>query len=63
VEADLKSTNDTIHRKKQKLTGLSGMENRITIVKDVLSNGILSLTEFGIFGSIEDEYIPIGFNT
>ena len=44
------------------LTELSELENRITMVKDVLSEGMLSLTEFGIFGSIGDDYIPIGFN-
>jgi hypothetical protein len=44
------------------LTELSALEGRIAMVKDVLSKGRLSLTEFGIFGSIGDEYIPAGFN-
>jgi len=44
------------------LSELSTLESRIAMVKDILSKGGLSLTEFGIFGSIGDEYIPAGFN-
>jgi hypothetical protein len=44
------------------LTELSELENRITMVKDILSKGMLIVTELGIFGSIGDEYLPIGFN-
>jgi len=44
------------------LSELSTLESRIIIVKEILSRGSLSLTEFGIFGSIGDEYIPAGFN-
>lgn len=32
------------------------------MVKDVLTQGKLEITEFGIFGQIGDEYIPVGFN-
>jgi len=44
------------------LTELAMLEVRIAMVKDVLSQGALSVTEFGIFGRIGDEYIPAGFN-
>jgi len=44
------------------LTELAMLEGRIAMVKDVLSQGALSVTEFGIFGKIGDEYIPAGFN-
>jgi site-specific DNA recombinase len=60
-EADLLKCRHNIDP--SELTRLSEMENRITMVKDILSKGMLSLTEFGIFGLIGDEYIPIGFNT
>lgn len=44
------------------LTELAMLEGRIAMVKDVLSQGTLSVTEFGIFGEIGHEYIPTGFN-
>jgi len=44
------------------LTELAMFEDRISMVKDILSKGSLSLTEFGIFGTIGDEYVPAGFN-
>lgn len=44
------------------VTELSALESRIAMVKDVLSKGRLSITEFGIFGLTDDEYIPAGFN-
>jgi site-specific DNA recombinase len=44
------------------LTELATLEGRITMVKDVLSQGKLRVTEFGIFGEVGDEYIPTGFN-
>jgi len=44
------------------LDELSKLESRIALVKDILSKGNLSLTEFGIFGSMGDEYVPAGFN-
>jgi hypothetical protein len=46
----------------QELTDLAEIERRIAIVKDVLSRGGLSVTEFGFFGEIRDEYFPAGFN-
>jgi len=44
------------------LTELAMLEGRIAMVKDALSQGALSVTEFGIFGEIGNEYIPAGFN-
>jgi hypothetical protein len=44
------------------LTELATLEGRIAMVKDVLGQGKLRITEFGIFGEIGDEYIPAGFN-
>jgi len=32
------------------------------MVRDILSQGVLSVSEFGIFGEIGNEYIPTGFN-
>jgi site-specific DNA recombinase len=44
------------------LTEMAALEARIAMVKDVLSQGTLSVGEFGIFGEIGNEYIPAGFN-
>ena len=44
------------------LTELAVLEGRITAVKDVLSKGRLLVTEFGIFGELGDDYVPVGFN-
>jgi len=44
------------------LTELAILEGRIDVVKHVLSKGVLSVTEFGIFGKMGDDYIPAGFN-
>ena len=44
------------------LTELAILEDRIATVKDILSKGRLTLSEFGIFGTIGDEYVPTGFN-
>jgi len=44
------------------LTEMAALEARIAMVKDVLSQGTLSVSEFGIFGEIGNEYIPAGFN-
>jgi hypothetical protein len=44
------------------LTELAVLEGRIATVKDVLSKGGLLVTEFGIFGELGDDYIPVGFN-
>jgi len=44
------------------LADLATLEVRITRVKDILSQGTLRITEFGIFGELGDEYIPAGFN-
>ena len=44
------------------LTELATLEARIAMVKDVLSQGALSVSEFGIFGELGSEYIPGGFN-
>ena len=44
------------------MSELATIEGRIAMVKDALSRGKLSLTEFGIFGEKGDEYIPTGFN-
>jgi site-specific DNA recombinase len=44
------------------LTELATLEARIAMVKDVLSQGALSVSEFGIFGDLGNEYIPAGFN-
>ncbi len=38
------------------------LDDRIAAVKDILSKDSLSLTEFSIFGSIGDEYVPAAFN-
>jgi len=44
------------------LTEMATLEARIAMVKDVLSQGTLSVSEFGIFGELGNEYIPAGFN-
>jgi len=44
------------------LADLATLEARIAKVKDILGRGSLTVTEFGIFGEIGDEYIPAGFN-
>jgi len=44
------------------LTELAELEGRIAMVQNVLSQGKLSVSEFGIFGAKDDEYIPAGFN-
>ena len=44
------------------LTELTVLEDRITVIKDILSKGTLTLTEFGIFGMKGDVYAPAGFN-
>jgi len=44
------------------LTELAILDDRIAVVKDILSKGNLILTEFGIYGIIGDEYVPTGFN-
>jgi len=44
------------------LTELATLEARISGVKDILSQGTLRVSEFGIFGEIGSEYIPAGFN-
>ncbi len=44
------------------LTELAELEGRIAMVQRVLSRGKLSVTEFGIFGEKDNEYIPAGFN-
>jgi predicted nucleic acid-binding Zn-ribbon protein len=44
------------------LADLTTLEARISKVKDILSQGTLRVSEFGIFGEIGDEYIPSGFN-
>jgi site-specific DNA recombinase len=44
------------------LADLATLEARIAKVKDILGRGRLTVTEFGIFGEIGDEYIPAGFN-
>lgn len=46
----------------RELTDLVVVEGRIAMVKDVLSQGRLSVSEFGIFGKKGNEYIPAGFN-
>lgn len=46
----------------RELTDLAVVEGRIAMVKDVLSQGRLSVSEFGIFGKKGNEYIPAGFN-
>jgi len=44
------------------LTELAELEGRIAMVQNVLSKGKLEVTEFGIFGEKDNEYIPAGFN-
>ncbi len=44
------------------LTELAELEGRIAMVQNVLSQGKLSVNEFGIFGVKDNEYIPAGFN-
>jgi len=44
------------------LTQLVELEGRIAMVQNVLSQGKLSVNEFGIFGEKDNEYIPAGFN-
>jgi hypothetical protein len=44
------------------LTELTVLEDRIAMIKDILSKGTLTLTEFGIFGMAGDKYAPAGFN-
>ena len=41
---------------------MATLEARVAMVKDVLSQGTLRVSEFGIFGEIGNEYIPAGFN-
>ena len=41
---------------------MSVLEGRITTIKDILSQGELRVTEFGIFGEIGVQYVPAGFN-
>ena len=42
------------------LTELATLEARIAMVKDVLNQDTLSVSEFGIFGELGSEYIPAG---
>ena len=44
------------------LTELATLETSIAMVRDILSQGVLSVSEFGIFGELGNEYIPAGFN-
>ncbi|MFC1932186.1 hypothetical protein ACFLXU_00950 [Chloroflexota bacterium] len=44
------------------LAELAELEGRIAMVQNVLSQGKLSVNEFDIFGTKDDEYIPAGFN-
>ena len=46
------------------LDELEDLEGRILMIKDVLSWGKLSVTEFGLFGELldGDVYVPAGFN-
>ena len=44
------------------LTELTALEDRITAIKNILSEGSLILSEFGIFAATEDKYAPVGFN-
>ncbi len=44
------------------LTELAELEGRIAMVQNVLSKGKLEVTEVGIFGEKDNEYIPAGFN-
>jgi len=46
----------------QELTEVAALERRIVMVKDILSQGTLRVTDFGIFGNIGDQYMPTGFN-
>jgi hypothetical protein len=41
---------------------LTALEGRIAAIKDILSEGSLILSEFGIFAATLDEYVPVGFN-
>jgi len=41
---------------------LAEVEGRISFVQKVLEAGTLNITDFGIFGSIDDKYFPAGFN-
>jgi len=43
-------------------TDLAEVEDRISFVQRVLDAGTLHVTDFGIFGSIDDRYFPAGFN-
>jgi len=38
------------------------LEDRIANVNDILSKGRLTLTSFGLFGTVGDTYTPVGFN-
>jgi site-specific DNA recombinase len=44
------------------LTEVAELEGRIAMVQCVLSKGKLIVTEFGIFGEKDNEYVPAGFN-
>ena len=44
------------------LAELDMLEDRITNVNDILSKGRLTLTSFGLFGTVGDTYTPVGFN-
>ena len=41
---------------------LTSLEGRISAIKNILSEGSLILSEFGIFAATLDEYAPVGFN-
>ena len=44
------------------LTELTALEDRITAIKNILSEGSLILSEFGIFAATHERYAPVGFN-
>ncbi len=44
------------------LTELGILNERINMVREVMSRGELTLTEFGIFGLVSDQMVPMGFN-
>jgi len=44
------------------LADLAVLEDRIAVIKEIISKGSIVLTEFGIYALTENEYVPVGFN-
>jgi len=65
--ARLKKQIDTLLKRRSNISPsetmeLAVLEDKISLIKEIVEKGRLSVTEFGMFASYDDMYTPLGYN-